>query len=71
MPKQQHWPYGVDDTQSQRRMLEWGGELKTKLSMPRPDNGLTMNRGAVVGCASAVSFGTASAICEIFTSAEA
>ena len=23
MRKQQHWPYGVDDAHSQRRMLEW------------------------------------------------
>jgi hypothetical protein len=47
------------------------GCAENRLSIPRPDRGLTIKSGAVVGCASAVSLGTASAIWEIFMSAEA
>ena len=47
------------------------GCVENRLSIPRPESGLMMKRWAVAGCASALSFGTASAMCAILTSAVA
>src|SRR5215467_1047021 len=45
------------------------GWVENRLSIPRPESGLTIKSGAVVGWASPVSLGTASATREILTSA--
>src|SRR5262249_48703360 len=64
-------PISRDNLLSAATRFSVDGWVENRLSIPRPDNGLTIKRGAVVGLVSAVSFGTSSAIRDILTSAEA
>jgi hypothetical protein len=58
-------PISRDNFSSAAIRFSVDGWVESRLSIPRPDSGLTIKRGAVVGWASAVSFGTPSAMREI------